>query len=311
MANWAKLGARLRAWRDDSRRTEANRARAAGDIAGFQGAVLLHGSLLLFKVAWLGGQPGLALRCSAYVLLCLAVVLLVRRHPELHARYRELIGTVCGATLAWMMLQLTVHRGLDLFKLHRGSSLALLGALLLSSPAAWLFMNIMFGQSPTAFLRFSLPLLALQPLWQSKRVCQCLLEEAGVQAPLRTLYDALDAVHCIALPAPLIYSPATAPPPNDLAACLAIDWWAVAFVAVVLPLTLLAHMEKGRARQQAVGWPQQQQQQQQHHHYHHHQEQQPGSTRELLLCIYLYSGLVWLLTVQLGPLVWRLLPPLA
>lgn len=87
--------------------------------------------------------PGLALSCSPYVLLCLAVVLLVRLRPELHARYRELIGTVCGAMLAWMMLQLAVHRGLDLFKPHNGSALALLGSILLSSPAAWLFMHIM------------------------------------------------------------------------------------------------------------------------------------------------------------------------
>ncbi len=141
---------------------------------------MLHGSLLLFKEHGLAGSrlsacrwrrwqallheclfcashvrscsksthatympAGLALRCAPYILLCLAVVLLVRRRPELHARYREVIGTVCGAALAWMMVQLTVHRGLDLFKLHHGSALALLGAILLSSPAAWLFMHIM------------------------------------------------------------------------------------------------------------------------------------------------------------------------
>lgn len=92
-------------------------------------------------------------------------------------------------------------------------------------------------------------------------------------------------------------SPANAPPPDDLAACLAIDWWTVAFVAVALPLSLLACMETGSARQQAHGWNQRQ--------------QQPGHPHELLLCIYLYSAMVWMLCVQLGPLVWPLLPPLA
>lgn len=67
----------------------------------------------------------------------------IRYRPELHAQYRELIASLAGDVLAWTMLQLTLSGGLNLFRLHTGSALELLGAILFSSPAAWIFLHFM------------------------------------------------------------------------------------------------------------------------------------------------------------------------
>ena len=87
------------------------------------------------------------------------------------------------------------------------------------------------------------------------------------------------------------------PKPNDLATCQIIDWWAVAFVAVALPLALLRHMEQGRRRQQTE---------------RHWQQQGVGQTRHSLanevLHVFLHSIVIWHVTAQLGPLLWRTPP---
>lgn len=94
-------------------------------------------------------------------------------------------------------------------------------------------------------------------------------------------------------PLPPLLSAATGRRPSDLEACQAISWWGLAFVAVALPLRLLRRTE----RRQAEG-----------------RGRRPGqqvgpSLGEDLLRIYMYSFTIWRAAVQLGPLVWRMLPP--
>lgn len=102
-------------------------------------------ALLLPATAYRPAPPaaGLALRSSPFMLLCLAVATLIKRRPDLHARYRELISAGAAAVLVWTMLQLTLGGGLNLFKLHSGSAPELLGAILFSSSAAWLYLHFM------------------------------------------------------------------------------------------------------------------------------------------------------------------------
>lgn len=92
-------------------------------------------------------------------------------------------------------------------------------------------------------------------------------------------------------------SAAAGPCPNDLAACRIIDWWAVAFVAVTLPLALLRRMEQGRRRPQLQRGNEQQL-----------GAEQVGHGTNEALQIFLYSVVIWHVTAQLGPLLWRTLP---